>query len=53
MKYRNGEVLLMAPMSAHGRDASLLSDVAKVLLDHDGRECDAFTPITMDIPEEN
>jgi Uma2 family endonuclease len=53
MKYRNGEVLLMAPMPAHGRDASLLSDVAKVLLDHDGREYDAFTPITMDIPEES
>lgn len=51
IKYRHGEVLLMSPMAAHGRDASLLADIAKVLLDHDGREYDAFTPITMTLPE--
>jgi Uma2 family endonuclease len=51
IKYRPGEVLLRSPMAAHGRDASLLADVAKVLLDHNGREYDAFTPITMELPE--
>jgi Uma2 family endonuclease len=53
IKYRNGEVLLMSPMAAHGRDANLFGDIAKTLLDHDGREYDAYTPITMDIPEES
>jgi Uma2 family endonuclease len=53
IKYRHGEVLLMSPMAAHGRDASLLADVAKALLDHEGREYDSFTPVTMELPEES
>ncbi len=53
IKYRRGEVLLMSPMAAHGRDASLLADVAKALLDHEGREYDSFTPVTMELPEES
>lgn len=53
IKYRNGEVLLMSPLPVHGRDANLLSDIVKVLLDSDGREYDAFTPITMTLPEES
>jgi Uma2 family endonuclease len=53
MKYCNGEVLLMSPMAAHGRDANLFSDIVKVLLDQEDREYDAFTPITMTIPEES
>jgi Uma2 family endonuclease len=53
MKYRNGEVLLMSPMPAHGRDASLFGQIAMTLLDHDGREYDAYTPITMEVPEES
>jgi Uma2 family endonuclease len=53
MKYRNGEVLLMSPMAAHGRDANLFSDIVKVLLDQENREYDAFTPITMTMPEES
>jgi Uma2 family endonuclease len=53
IKYRHGEVLLMSPMAAHGRDASLLADVAKALLDYAEREYDAFTPVTMELPEES
>jgi Uma2 family endonuclease len=53
IKYRHGEVLLMSPMAAHGRDASLLADVAKALLDHEDREYDSFTPVTMELPEES
>jgi Uma2 family endonuclease len=53
IKYCHGEVLLMSPMAAHGRDASLLADVAKALLDHEGREYDSFTPVTMELPEES
>ena len=53
IKYRAGEVLLMSPLPKHGRDASLLADVIKVLLDWMGREYDAFTPVTMQLPEES
>jgi Uma2 family endonuclease len=53
IKYRNGEVLLMSPLPVHGRDANLLADVVKVLLDHDEREYDAFTPVTMSLPQES
>jgi len=53
IKYRDGEVLLMSPLPVHGRDANLLADIVKALLDHDGREYDAFTPVTMELPEES
>lgn len=51
IKYCNGEVLLMAPLPVHGRDASLIADIVKALLDHQGQEYDAFTPITMELPD--
>lgn len=51
IKYRRGEILLMAPLPEHGRDASLLADIAKVLLDHLEQRYDLFTPITMSLPE--
>ncbi|WP_041566133.1 Uma2 family endonuclease [Nostoc punctiforme] len=51
IKYRPGEILLMAPLPEHGRDASLLADIAKVLLDHLNRIYESFTPITMSLPE--
>lgn len=53
MKYRDGEVLLMSPLPVHGRDANLIADIIKALLDHDGREYDAFAPVTMELPEES
>jgi Uma2 family endonuclease len=53
IKYRKGEILLMAPLPEHGRDASLLADIAKVLLDHLEQRYDSFTPITMSLPEVN
>ncbi|MBU7585202.1 MAG: Uma2 family endonuclease [Nostoc sp. TH1S01] len=51
IKYRPGEILLMAPLPEHGRDVSLLADIAKVLLDHLNLRYDSFTPITMSLPE--
>ncbi|MEO1392172.1 MAG: Uma2 family endonuclease [Cyanobacteria bacterium J06634_5] len=51
IKYCNGEVLLMARLPVHGRDASLIADIVKALLDHQGQEYDAFTPITMELPD--
>ncbi len=53
IKYHDGEVLLMSPLPKHGRDASLIADVIKVLLDYTEREYDAFTPVTMELPEES
>ncbi|NWF61775.1 hypothetical protein CEN49_19260 [Fischerella thermalis CCMEE 5273] len=51
IKYRPGEILLMAPLPEHGRDASLLSLVVITLLDHLNCTYDSFTPITMSLPE--
>jgi Uma2 family endonuclease len=53
LKYREGEVLLMSPLPVHGRDAHLIANIVITLLDHDGREYDAFTPVTMTLPEES
>ncbi|MEC4813215.1 MAG: Uma2 family endonuclease [Scytonema sp. PMC 1069.18] len=50
IKYRPGEILLMVPLPEHGRDASLLADIVKVLLDHLEQRYDSFTPITMSLP---
>jgi Uma2 family endonuclease len=51
IKYRPGEILLMAPLPEHGFDANILADVVKVLLDHLEKEYQAYTPITMKLPE--
>lgn len=53
IKYHSGEVLLMSPLPKHGRDASLIADIIKVLLDHGGLEYDSFTPVTMELPQES
>jgi Uma2 family endonuclease len=53
MKYRTGEVLLMSPLPKHGRDAHLIANVITALLDHSGQEYDAFTPVTMELPQES
>ncbi|XHR80826.1 MAG: Uma2 family endonuclease [Gloeotrichia echinulata GP01] len=51
IKYRRGEILLMAPLLEHGRDASLLGLIVTALLDHLNRTYDSFTPITMSLPQ--
>ncbi len=52
IKYRNGEILLMAPLPVHGRDAHILGRIVTVLLEHKEQDHEAFTPITIDLPEE-
>ena len=52
IKFRDGEILLMSPFPRHGREANILADIVKALLDSEARNYEAFTPITMDIPEE-
>ena len=53
LKYRNGEVLLMSPGFVHGKNAHLIANIISTLLDSDDREYDAFTPVTMTLPEES
>jgi Uma2 family endonuclease len=43
----------MAPLPEHGRNANLLADVVKALLDYFEREYEACTPITMEVPEQS
>ncbi len=52
IKYHCGEILLMSPLPKHGRDANILADVVKALLDSQNRNYEAFTPITMELQEE-
>lgn len=52
IKYRTGEVTLMAPLPKHGRDANILADIVKALLDSQSRNYEAFPRIMMELPEE-
>src|SRR4028118_305723 len=51
IKYRPGEILLMAPLPEHGRKVSLTARIVTTLLDHLNRQYEEFTPITMSLPE--
>lgn len=52
IKYRFGEILLMSPLPKHGRDAHLIANVVTALLDRQNRNYEAFTPITMELPQQ-
>lgn len=43
----------MSPLPKHGHDAHLIANIITTLLDHVKREYDAFTPVTMELPEES
>lgn len=49
IKYRSGEILLMAALPEHGRNTNLIADVVKVLLDYLKRKYELFTPITLEM----
>ncbi|WP_310485812.1 Uma2 family endonuclease [Chamaesiphon sp. VAR_48_metabat_403] len=51
LKYHQGEISLMSPLLRHGREAHLIATVVTILLESQGRNYEAFTPITMDLPE--
>jgi Uma2 family endonuclease len=53
VKYRSGEILLMSPLPLHGRQAHIIAMVVMSWLDHFEIEYEAFTPITMELPEES
>jgi Uma2 family endonuclease len=51
LRYRHGEILLMSPLPRHGREAHLIARVVEIILESQERNYEAFTPITMEIPE--
>lgn len=51
LKYRPGEIWLMSPLPEHGRNASLIADTVKAILDYLNKEYESFTPITMSLPQ--
>jgi Uma2 family endonuclease len=51
LRYRHGEILLMSPLPRHGREANIIADIVKTLLDSEDRNYEAFTPITMELPD--
>lgn len=51
MKYRDGEILFMSPLPIHGQGANLLGRIVETILDHLGQEYNAYTPVTMTLPE--
>jgi Uma2 family endonuclease len=51
LRYRHGEILLMSPLPRHGREANIIADIVKTLLDSDNRNYEAFTPITLELPD--
>jgi Uma2 family endonuclease len=50
LRYRHGEILLMSPLPNHGRAANIIADIVAVLLENQDRNYEAFTPITMELP---
>ncbi len=53
IKYCNGEILLMSPMPRHGREVHLLARIVEILLEKQNCNYEAFTPITMELPQEH
>jgi Uma2 family endonuclease len=51
LRYRDGEILLMSPLPRHGREAHIVSAIVQAILESQDRNYEAFTPITMELPE--
>jgi Uma2 family endonuclease len=49
IRYDSGsqEIRMMSPLPSHGKNVDLLADLVKVLLRHDGKEWEAFSPMTL------
>ncbi|MDX2231529.1 MAG: Uma2 family endonuclease [Leptolyngbyaceae cyanobacterium bins.349] len=44
------EIRIMSPLPEHGKDANLLANFVRVLLEHQRKEWEAYTPITLKFP---
>jgi Uma2 family endonuclease len=42
----------MSPLPSHGKNADMLADWVKTLLKHQGQDWEAFTPITLKMPNQ-
>ena len=51
LKYRLGEIWLMSPLPEPGRNVHIIASVVTTILDHLGKEYEAFTPVTMKLPQ--
>jgi Uma2 family endonuclease len=51
LKYHPGEILLTSPLPRHGREAHLIARIVEIILESQERNYEAFTPITMELPE--
>ena len=51
LKYHAGEILLMSPLPRHGREAHLIARIVEIILESQDRNYEAFTPITLELPE--
>ncbi|NEQ28957.1 MAG: Uma2 family endonuclease [Microcoleus sp. SIO2G3] len=51
IKYRHGEVSIMVPLPEHGKNGDVVASVARTLLDHQAQAYDAFTPVTIALPQ--
>ncbi|NEO44027.1 MAG: Uma2 family endonuclease, partial [Moorea sp. SIO4A3] len=47
MRFRDNQILLMAPLPEHGNQADILTDLVKALLRYQGRDWQGFDPITL------
>jgi Uma2 family endonuclease len=41
------EIRIISPLPGHGKNADMLADLVKALLRHQGKDWEAFTPITL------
>ncbi|MGL4882271.1 MAG: Uma2 family endonuclease [Waterburya sp.] len=51
IKFNSQQIILMNPLPEHGRKANLLADIAKILLIKQKKKFEAFTPITLELPD--
>ena len=51
LKYRPGEIWLMSPLPEHARNVHIIANVVTTILDNLEKEYEAFTPVTMKLPQ--
>ena len=47
IRFRDNHILLMSPLSEHGNQIDVISDLIKALLCHQGKDWQSFHPITL------
>ncbi len=47
IRFRDNHILLMSPLSEHGKEIDVITDIIKTLLRYQNRDWDSFHPITL------